>query len=50
MSIVFPNRTFAQTFPCGTLMNCNGFCPVKYDNFANDSSAPFFLEKIQRIY
>ena len=50
MSIVFPNRTFAQTFPCGTLMHCNEFCPVKYDNFADDSSAPFLSRKIQRVY
>ena len=49
MSIVFPNRTFAQTFSCGTLMHCNEFCPVKYDNFADDSSAPFFLEKYREF-
>lgn len=49
MSIVFPNRTFSQTFPCGTSMNCNKFCPVKYDNFADDSSAPFFLEKYREF-
>ena len=50
MSIVFPNRTFAQTFPCGTLTtSCNGYCPVEYDNFADDSAAPFFLEKYREF-
>lgn len=65
MSIIFPNRTFAQTFPCGTLTTpcksfagpcngyithtCNGYCPVNYDNFASDSPAPFFLEKYHEL-
>lgn len=65
MSIVFPNRTFAQTFPCGTstspckglaspcdgyiASSCNGYCPVDYDNFASDSPAPFFLEKYREL-
>lgn len=50
MSIVFPDRTFAQTFPCGTNTSpCNGYCPVDYDNFASDSPAPFFLEKYREL-
>ena len=57
MSIVFPNRTFAQTFPCGTSTtpckgfanSCNRYCPVEYDNFASDSPAPFFLEKYREL-
>lgn len=56
MSIVFPNRTFEQTFPCGTsMLPCSGQCPmcgrrpVEYDNFASDSPAPFFLEKYREL-
>ena len=57
MSIVFPNRTFEQTFPYGTMLTpCNGFnqqpygyTPVDYDNFASDSPAPFFLEKYREL-
>ena len=58
MSIIFPNRTFEQTFPCGAstypcdgyiAQTCNGYCPVDYDNFASNSPAPFFLEKYREL-
>ena len=44
------NRTFAETFPCGTDLNSckignQGYCPVDYDNFVANTDIPFFIEK-----
>lgn len=50
------NRTFEQTFPCGTSIRpCknrfgNGITPVTFTNFVNNTDIPFFLTKYKSIY
>ncbi len=49
------NRTFTQTFPCGTsLYPCYsryGFVtPVRFDNFVRNTDIPFYINKYKSIY
>lgn len=49
------NRTFTQTFPCGTrLYPCYsryGFVtPVTFDNFVKNTDIPFYINKYKSIY
>ena len=49
------NRTFTQTFPCGTsLYPCYsryGFVtPVRFDNFVKNTDIPFYINKYKSIY